>query len=98
MSQKIDGTTPHSPVGGPAPVSPRADAPAPPAPSSADTVELTQSARLMQRLENVLAQAPVSDRVRVESVRQALANGAYEIDPQRIAAQVMRLERDLLGR
>jgi len=98
MSQKIDGTTPRSPLGGPAPVPPRADVPVRPAPASGDTVELTDSARLLQRLETMLANAPMTDRVRVEAVRQALANGAYEIDPQRIAAQVLRLERDLLGR
>jgi len=39
--------------------------------------------------------APV-DRERVEAIRNALANGTYEIDSDRLAAKLLRLERDLL--
>src|SRR5262249_15032977 len=98
MTHKIDGTTPRSPVSGPTPVVPRADALANPASKPEDTVDLTDAARLMQRVENMLSSVPPTDRARVDAVRQALANGAYEIDPQRIAARVVRLERELHGR
>jgi len=98
MTHKIDGTTPHSPVSGPSPVASRPDATANPATHPEDTVELTDVARLMQRVENMLANVPPTDRARVDAVRQALANGAYEVNPQRIAARVVRLERELSGR
>lgn len=97
MTHKIDGATPPAPLSGPAPVSSRADS-APGAASAGDTVALTDEARLMQRVENMLASVPVTDRARVDAVRQALANGAYEVDPQRIAARIVRLERELSGR
>jgi len=98
MTHKIDGTTPRSQVSGPTPVAPRPDASANPAFRPEDTVDLTDAARLMQRVENMLANVPPTDRARVDAVRQALANGAYEIDPQRIAARIVRLEHELRGR
>ena len=98
MTHKIDGTTPHSQVSGPSPVASRPDATANPATHPEDTVELTDVARLMQRVENMLANIPPTDRPRVDAIRQALADGAYEIDPQRIAARIVHLERELSGR
>ena len=97
MTHKIDGTTPRSPVSGPSPVPTRPEPAPSPVPSTDDTVALTDTARLMQRVENMLANVPPTDRARVDAVRQALANGDYEVDPQRIAARIVRLERDLLG-
>ena len=99
MSHKIDGTTAASPVTGTSRVQPRTESGAASGrPATGDTVDLTDAARLMQRLEAMLAAAPTSDRARVEAIKQAVASGAYEIDPERIAAQVMHLERDLFGR
>ena len=98
MTHKIDGTTPRSPVSGPTPVAPRSDAAANPATHPEDTVDLTNVARLMQRVENMLASVPPTDRARVDAVRQALANGSYEVDPERIAARIINLERELSGR
>jgi negative regulator of flagellin synthesis FlgM len=97
MTHKIDGTTPRSPVSGPSPLPARQESAPSPAPST-DTVALTDTARLMQRVENMLANVPPTDRARVDAVRQALANGAYEIDPERVAARIVRLERELSGR
>jgi negative regulator of flagellin synthesis FlgM len=97
MSHKIDSAAPHSPVGGAIPVPARKEPAARATASAGDSVELTDAARLMQRVETLLAAAPVTSRERVDAVRQAIASGAYAIDPQRIAAQVVRLERDLYG-
>jgi negative regulator of flagellin synthesis FlgM len=97
MSHKIDGTTPQAPVSRPA-TEPRTPAPQAPRPAEHDTVDVTDAARLMQRVEAILAAAPATDQNRVEEVKRALASGAYEIDPERIAAQVARLERDLFAR
>jgi negative regulator of flagellin synthesis FlgM len=99
MSHKIDGTTPHAPVSAPNRPDARVQSgPAPRRPDGADTVDLTDTARMLQRLETLLASTPVTDRRRVESLRQAVASGAYEIDPDRVAAQVVRLERALYRR
>ena len=39
--------------------------------------------------------APV-DRDRIEAIREALANGTYEIDSSRIAGKLLKLDRDLV--
>jgi negative regulator of flagellin synthesis FlgM len=99
MSQKIDGTTPHSPVQAPSRPRPAAD-PSKTArrESAGDTLDLTDTARLLQRLEALVDAAPSTDRARVEAIKQAVASGVYEVEPERIAAQVVRLERELFGR
>lgn len=97
MSHKIDGTTPQVPVSRPA-TEPRAPARQAARPATQDTVDVTDAARMMQRLEAMLAAAPSTDQSRVEEVKRAIASGAYQIDPERIAAQVARLERDIFAR
>jgi negative regulator of flagellin synthesis FlgM len=39
--------------------------------------------------------APV-DRERVDAIRKALADGSYEIDSARVAAKLLRLDRELI--
>lgn len=64
-------------------------------PSTVDTVSLTDTAAQLRNLENNLAQLPVVDSQRVESIQQAIGNGTYEIDPKRIAAKMLGLEQQL---
>jgi len=65
-----------------------------PAPTS-DTVELTSSAKLLERLEKTLASLPAVDSKRVEEVKAAIENGEYEIDADAIADAMIRFERFL---
>ena len=64
--------------------------------ATGDTVELTSSARLLERLEKSLESLPAVDSQRVEEIRSAIENGDYEIDAQAIADAMIRFER-LLG-
>jgi len=57
-----------------------------------DTVELTSSAKLLERLEKTLASLPDIDRGRVEAVKTAIENGEYQIDADSIAAALLRSE------
>lgn len=97
MNSKING------VGG---SPPRIDSSKPaatsrPAPGEAaattpsDAVSLTDSAQLLVRLEKALADVPVIDRVRVETIKSAIADGTYAVDADRVAAEVLRMETDL---
>jgi negative regulator of flagellin synthesis FlgM len=61
-----------------------------------DTVELTSSGKLLERLEKTLASLPAVDSKRVEEVKAAIENGEYEIDADAIADAMIRFER-LLG-
>ena len=71
----------------------RSDAQGPAATS--DTVELTSSAKLLERLEKNLAAAPSIDSARVDAIKQAIADGQYEIDAGAIADAMIRFEREL---
>jgi negative regulator of flagellin synthesis FlgM len=61
--------------------------------STGETVELTSSAKLLERLEKTLASLPEIDRARVEAVKTAIENGDYQIDADRIADALLRADR-----
>ena len=63
--------------------------------STSDTVELTSSAKLLERLEKTLASLPAVDSSRVEEVKAAIENGEYEIDADAIADALIRFERSV---
>lgn len=63
--------------------------------SASDTVELTSSAKLLERLEKTLASLPDIDSGRVAEVRNAIENGEYEIDADAIADAMIRFDRSL---
>ncbi len=62
---------------------------------STDTVSLTSSAQLLQKLEEILAAAPASDAKRIAALKEAIDSGAYEIDAATIAERLLRMEQDL---
>jgi len=64
--------------------------------STNDTVELTSSAKLLERLDKSLASLPAVDSTRVAEVKTAIENGQYQIDADAIAEAMIRFEQ-LLG-
>lgn len=58
-------------------------------------VRLTSAARNLSAIQESLKALPAIDELRVAAVRQRLQDGSYEIDPQRIADRLLRLEDDL---
>ncbi len=63
---------------------------------SRDSVELSAEAQSMNRLEENLAQLPDVDVERVATLKQAIADGRFEIDAERIAQNMLNQD-DLLG-
>ena len=69
------------------------------APATApDQVSLTESARLMVRLEKILEDLPTVDRDRVEVIKQAISDGTYSVNAEKVANEVLRMEMDLNSR
>lgn len=66
-------------------------------PDSGDTVQLTSSAKLLERLEKTLGSLPEIDRARVEAVKTSIANGDYEIDADKIVDAILRAEQEFGG-
>ena len=70
-----------------------ADGSRPSADPTSDTVELTSSAKLLERLEKSLKSLPAVDSQRVLEIRSAIESGDYEINSKAIADAMMRIER-----
>ncbi len=68
---------------------------APKTASAGDTVNLTNSAKLLERLDKSLANLPAVDAGRVAEIKSAIENGNYEIDADAIAEAMIRLDRSL---
>ena len=62
---------------------------------NSDSVQITPHARLLTSLSQAVQNAPEIDATRVSRLQQAIDAGHYQIDPQRTAARLLRLEQDL---
>jgi negative regulator of flagellin synthesis FlgM len=63
-------------------------------PKSDDQLKLTDSARALQEAARLDTSSAI-DTKRVEQIREALANGSYQVDPGRIADRMLSFERQL---
>ncbi len=60
--------------------------------SASDTLNLTDTAAQLRRLEKHLATLPSDSTQRVESIRQAVTSGTYQVNPARIADKLLGFE------
>ncbi|MDH5517331.1 MAG: flagellar biosynthesis anti-sigma factor FlgM [Gammaproteobacteria bacterium] len=63
--------------------------------SNADTVNITSEASKIRELQSSLANTPDIDLAKVESIKNEIANGNYPIDHERIASNLIDLEKAL---
>ena len=66
------------------------------APQAGETVNITRSALLLAKLEEVVRGTPAVDSERVGAIRDAVAAGTYAIDDQSVADNMIRLDRELV--
>lgn len=106
MAEKINGQgfrptdvgTRRSEAAKPGASSTRGTAAAPQQPARADeTVNLTQSGKLMARLAEIVRNAPPIDLARIATIKDQLAAGTYKFDDQRVADQMLRAEREFVS-
>ena len=84
-----------SPGNGSAPAAAPTAAAAGATPGTDDQLKLTDSARALQ--EAARLDTAAVDPQRVERIRQALADGSYQIDPGKIADRMLSLEQQIGG-
>lgn len=63
--------------------------------TTSDQVTLTSSARTLQKAEETIARTPVVNTDKVDSVKQRLAAGTYQIDAGRVADKLLQYERGI---
>jgi negative regulator of flagellin synthesis FlgM len=56
-------------------------------------VQITPAAQLLANVEQQLANTPQVDQGRVDSIRQALSNGTYQVDSGRVADGLLAAQR-----
>lgn len=99
MVNKIDGVSgqrPAVPNAGQNARADRANAERGSAPAQgSDQLSLTTSAQLLKELNEAVAATPEVDASRVEAIKQAIADGSYQVDAGRIADQLLKLEDQL---
>ncbi len=85
-SRTVERLRPTAPVG---------STTAAPVARQADSVSITDTARRLAALQEVVAGMPEIDAGRVAALSQAIEQGQYAADPRKIADRLLQLERDL---
>ena len=62
-----------------------------------DSVQISATASQLVGLQAELESVAVVDMARVEEIRDAIANGSYSPDPQKIADALLAFESELAG-
>lgn len=78
-------------------VTTRAATPATPATpaEAASEVRITQQARQLAALEKAVQTLPAVNDARVAAIRLAIAQGSYEVAPERIAEKLLKMTQEL---
>ncbi len=63
-----------------------------------DSVSLTAQAQQLHRLHKKAEGASSVDNNKVAEIKKAIAEGKYQINPERLAAKIATLEKDLFDR
>lgn len=63
--------------------------------ATGESVSITNTASDLLALENQLRELPGIDQARVDSIREAISNGSYEVDPARIVDSLLQSEVEL---
>jgi negative regulator of flagellin synthesis FlgM len=62
-----------------------------------EKVELSSLSASLGKAEAAIAAAPVVDRARVDEIRQAMSEGRFKVDAERIADGLIDSVRQMLG-
>lgn len=77
---------------------PRPGKDAAPAPKAAgEKVELSSLAAQMQEVEAMLANVPVADAGRVAEIKQAMAEGRFQVDASKVADGLIESVRQMIA-
>lgn len=66
--------------------------------SASEQVELSALAAGLQEASAALADAPVVDAARVAEIKQAISEGRFQINPERVADGLIESVRQMLAR
>ena len=62
-----------------------------------DAVSLSPQGKAVGEMHNQMASQPSFDKAKVAAIKEAIANGSYNVDPQKLADNMMKFEKELGG-
>lgn len=67
------------------------------APQQGANVSISDNARSLTEAQSALAQQPEIDDSKVESIRQALQDGSFQIDAEEVAQKMLDMDNSIFG-
>ena len=61
---------------------------------SGESVHLSQEAQQLQKISDSLRDQPAVDKNRVAELKQAIAEGSYKVDSDRVASKLLNMEAE----
>ncbi|MCL9783911.1 flagellar biosynthesis anti-sigma factor FlgM [Vibrio sp. S4M6] len=62
-----------------------------------DAVSLSRQGKEIGAMQNQMAAKPAFDSAKVAAIKEAIANGSYTVDPEKLADNLMKFEKELRG-
>ncbi len=65
--------------------------------AASDAVSLSSQGKAIGEMHNQMASQPAFDKAKVAAIKEAIANGSYSVDPEKLADNMVKFEKELGG-
>lgn len=62
-----------------------------------DAVSLSSAGKAVGEMHNQMVSQPSFDQAKVAAIKEAIANGSYSVDPEKLADNMIKFEKELGG-
>lgn len=63
-----------------------------------DAVSLSRQGKAVSQMHQDMAASPAYDSAKVAAIKEAIANGSYKVDPEKLADNMIKFEQELQGK